>query len=97
MPKRPSLAESMRKIEPPAVSPTPAIPELAERPSREAGEGRGYYAATRAGRKKVTAALEPEAHKQLKLLSAERGETVEVLMREAISDLFRKYGKPPIA
>jgi hypothetical protein len=92
MTKRPSLADSMRKLEPP-----PAPVSATATPTREAAEPRGYYAATRAGRKKVTAALEPEAHKQLKFLATERGQTVEDLLREAISDLFRKYGKPPIA
>ncbi len=91
MTKRPSLADSMRKLEPPA--PAPATTTL----PREAAEPRGYYAATRAGRKKVTAALEPEAHKQLKILATEQGKTVEDLLREGISDLFRKHGKPPIA
>ena len=93
MTKRPSLADSMRKLEPPA--PVQAAEQPA--PARERAEPKGYYAATRAGRKKVTAALEPEAHKQLKLLAVDRSQTVEDLLREAVSDLFRKYGKPPIA
>ena len=91
MVKRPSLADSMRKLEPVPVAPAPPAAE------REAAPPKGYYAATRAGRKKVTAALEPEAHKQLKLLAVDRSQTVEDLLREAVSDLFRKYGKPPIA
>ncbi len=94
MTKRPSLADSMRKLEPPSAA--PAKPAATIAPS-EPTEPKGYYAATRAGRKKVTAALEPEAHKQLKLLAVEQGQTVEDLMREALSDLFRKHGKPPIA
>jgi hypothetical protein len=89
MTKRPSLADSMRKLE------TPAPAALA--PAQEIAAPKEYYAATRAGRKKVTAALEPEAHKQLKMLAVDRSQTVEDLLREAISDLFRKYGKPPIA
>ncbi|MGB8843360.1 MAG: ribbon-helix-helix domain-containing protein [Aliidongia sp.] len=94
MAKRPSLADSMRKLEPAAVtSPAASVPAA----EREAAAPKGYYAATRAGRKKVTAALEPDAHKQLKLLAVDRSQTVEDLLREAISDLFRKYGKPPIA
>lgn len=93
MAKRPSLADSMRKLEPGPVAPASPSPAA----EREAAPPKGYYAATRAGRKKVTASLEPEAHKQLKLLAIDRGQGVEDLLREAVSDLFRKYGKPPIA
>jgi hypothetical protein len=95
MAKRPSLADSMKKLEI-ALPPQPAAAALHAVPP-EAREGRGYYAATRMGRKKVTAALEPEAHMQLKILAAELGKTVEDILREAVSDLFRKYGKPPVA
>lgn len=91
MTKRPSLADSMKKLETPP--PAPAEPTAMRPPGKE----RAYFAATRSGRKKVTVALEPEAHKQLKLLAVERGQTVENLLREAVSDMFRKYGKPPIA
>jgi hypothetical protein len=54
----------------------------------------GFYAATRAGKKKVTAALDPAMHKQLKSLAVERDTTTEALLTEAIADLFRKHGKP---
>jgi hypothetical protein len=91
MTKRPSLADSMNKLKPEVVAP-PAV-----MPAGEAVTPKAYFAATRTGRKKVTAALAPEAHKQLKLLSVEQGQTVEDLLREAVSDLFRKHGKPPIA
>jgi hypothetical protein len=57
----------------------------------------GFYAATRAGKKKVTAALDPPAHKQLKSLAVERETTTEALLVEAIRDLFSKYGKPAIS
>jgi hypothetical protein len=57
----------------------------------------GFYAATRVGKKKVTAALDPAAHKQLKGLAVDRDATTEALLTEAINDLFTKHGKPPIA
>ena len=97
MSKRPSLAETMRQAaavsppHPPRVSdlpkPAPAIEPTAARPQ-------GFYAATRAGKKKVTAALDPADHKQLKSLAVERETTTESLMTEAIRDLLAKYGKP---
>jgi len=95
--KRPSLAETMRHAasapEPVLVAPTAAAqPMPVDPPSRETG----YYAATRQGKKKVTAALEPADHKRLRQLGLERDATNEVLLTEAISDLFAKYGKPAI-
>src|SRR3954463_5351304 len=102
--KRPSLAESMRAVAeapapvPSALSPPPAaapVPptgkqaEVAERP-------KGFYAATRAGKKKATATLSAEAHRQLKLLALDHG-GVEAVLAEAINDLFRKHGMKPIA
>ena len=99
--KRPSLADSMRQAvaaDPPPPTPAPASPP-SRRPAQAEPTSRpaGFYAATRAGKKKVTAALDPAAHKQLKGLAVERDATTEALMIEAINDLFQKHGKPPIA
>jgi len=103
--KRPSLAENMRALAeapapvpsapspPPVAAPAPSTEkqtkDVAERP-------KGFYAATRAGKKKATATLSTEAHRQLKLLAVDHG-GVEALLIEAINDLFRKHGKEPIA
>jgi hypothetical protein len=35
--------------------------------------------------------------RQLKILAAEEGTTLQALMAEALNLLFTKYGKPPIA
>ena len=105
MGKRPSLAETMRQV---AVSPsseTPAAPALTAvpeviRPSAkaepQAPASRPYFAATRVGKKKVTLALSPAAHKQLKGLAVEHETKSETLLAEAIRDLFAKYGRPVI-
>jgi len=45
----------------------------------------------------VTASLAPLAHKQLKQLGLDLDINMETLLVEAINDLFKKYGKPPIA
>ena len=106
--KRPSLAESMRAVAeaPPEASPPSPKPRAPEDPPKAAeklpenGESRptGFFAATRAGKKKATATLSTAAHRQLKTLAVEReGATVEKLLTEAINDLFQKYGRPPIA
>jgi hypothetical protein len=76
----------------PAPKPVAAPAPEAEQPTPK----KGFYAATRAGKKKATASLSTEAHRQLKLLAVDHG-GVEALLTEAINDLFRKYGKEPIA
>lgn len=106
--KRPSLAESMRQAvqlqDPPPPAQTPAPDpvvgkpaqrnaEPALRPVATQGRGPGFYAATRAGKKKVTANLDPAAHKQLKSLALDLDTTTEALLDEAIRDLFAKHGK----
>ena len=94
MSKRPSLAETMRlaaTAPEPAPSASPLAPgpvKLPTPPDRETG----FYAATRVGKKKVTAALPPADHKRLRQLALERDATTEALLTEAISDLFAKYG-----
>lgn len=108
MPKRPSLAETMKQAvqtdEPPLESPLPARSRTegeSRRPATDVPQpvriiGGAFRAATRAGKKKVTANLDPAAHKQLKGLALERDTTTESLLAEAIRDLFIKHGKPPL-
>jgi hypothetical protein len=54
-------------------------------------------ARTREGKKMIAAPVDPAARQQLKMLSAELDRKAEDLIREALRDLFTKYGKPPIA
>jgi hypothetical protein len=90
MSKKPSLAESMRS----AVQ----VDELASRASAQvelakvAIPAAQAAAATRVGKKKVTAQLTPEDHKRLRRLALDRDATTEGLLSEAINDLFAKYG-----
>jgi len=94
--KRPSLAETMQRAARPEPAATPASAPRSATPAL-VGEGRGFYAATRAGKKKLTAALDPTAHTQFRQLALELDKKGEALLIEAINDLFGKYGKPPIA
>src|SRR4051794_5385160 len=110
--KRPSLAESMRAVaetplpvpsappvSPVAVAPVPApapVPATEGQAKNAAERPKGFYAATRAGKKKATATLSTEAHRQLKLLALDHG-GIEAVLTEAINDLFRKHGMKPIA
>lgn len=92
MSKRPSLAESMRSAtrmdEPPASTAPPPVPS---RPTAQPAAA--FHAATRAGKKKVTAQLVPEDHKRLRRLALDHETTTEALLLEAINDLFAKYGR----
>jgi hypothetical protein len=102
MSKRPSLAESMRQVAEAPKAPVPPLPtsppvatEQERPPQSSSSEGR-FYAATRVGKKKVTATLAPSDHKRLRQLALERDVTSEALLTEAISDLFAKYGEARI-
>jgi hypothetical protein len=97
--KRPSLAEKMRQAARPE---TPrSVPDEATAsappPANDRERPAGFYAATRAGKKKLTAAVAPDVHLKFRQLGLELGKGNETLLIEAISDLFVKYGKPPIA
>jgi hypothetical protein len=102
--KRPSLAETMRQVavapELERAKPAPVTLVAATTPepalTSGASAARPYFAATRVGKKKVTAALSPAAHKQLKSLAVDHETKSEALLAEAIRDLFSKYGKPAI-
>jgi hypothetical protein len=74
-------------------------PELAspERPAEEPASPRPFKARTREGKKMIAAPVDPAARQQLKVLAAELDRKAEDLVREALRDLFTKYGKPPIA
>ncbi len=97
--KRPSLAESLRQVVtgdptappvPVTSSPVVSRPETGTR--EPIARPAGFYAATRVGKKKVTVALDPVMHKQLKGLALARDTTTEALLVEAINDLFHKHG-----
>ncbi len=100
--KRPSLAETMRQavqVDPPPMASAIAAPSATQPPTPPQPKPditprpAGFYAATRAGKKKVTAALDPTTHKQLKSLAVDKEVTTEALLAEAISDLLMKHSR----
>jgi hypothetical protein len=98
MTKRPSLAQSLtQSVEHAARPHSPASATPSAEVGAAAAAVTSYRAATRAGKKKVTAPLNPESHKLLRQIALDQGTTVEALLLEAIRDLFSKHGKPPIA
>jgi hypothetical protein len=52
---------------------------------------------SRVGKKTIAAHFDPAVSRQLKQLGLDRDTSTQALLREAINDLFTKYGKPPIA
>jgi hypothetical protein len=52
---------------------------------------------SRIGKKTVAAHFDPAVSRQLKQLGLDKDTSTQALLREAINDLFAKYGKPPIA
>jgi hypothetical protein len=83
MSKLPSLSANLSKI---SVTPDTTPPRARDIETQARGP-----ATTRAGKKKVTAPLDPAEHKRLKALAVERETTTEALLTEAIRDLFAKY------
>ncbi|MFZ0855158.1 MAG: ribbon-helix-helix domain-containing protein [Hyphomicrobiaceae bacterium] len=61
-----------------------APPKVAHPPSRQ-------------GKKGLTIWLDPAVIRALKQLAAETDRTQESLVREALNQLFKDHGKPPIA
>jgi hypothetical protein len=91
MARRQSIAGAIRAA---AHGPEPAT----ERTTKDAAPTpRAFKARTREGKKMIAAPVDPAARQQLKMLSAELDRKAEDLIREALRDLFTKYGKPPIA
>lgn len=97
MNKRPSLASSLSRSVEQAARPNHSEPASVPTAESQPKAPAAYRAATRAGKKKVTVPLDPEAHKLLRLLAIEHSTTAEALLLQAIRDLFAKYDKPPIA
>ncbi len=52
---------------------------------------------SRIGKKTVAAHFDPAVSRQLKQLGLDRDTSTQALLREALNDLFTKYGKPPMA
>lgn len=52
---------------------------------------------TKRGKHLISGLFEPPAYRQFGVLAAELGVDKRELLREALNDLFKKHGKPPIA
>jgi len=87
-PKRALLSQAVQAQQPIAIK-APAITdnEAATKPQRTG----------RVGTRMLGGHVSETAQRQFKILAAEQDKTVQSLLEEAINDVFRKYGKEPIA
>lgn len=66
--------------------------------NKTSGQGyRNRLPPSRQGKKALTGYFEPDVLRQLKILAASEGKTVQSLMNEALNEIFKKYGRPHIA
>jgi len=95
MTKRANLAAALQSATRSGEGAPIAAPASAS-PSAEAPH---FVARTpsRVGKKTVAAHFDPAVSRQLKQIGIERDRSTQDLLREAINDLFAKYGRPPIA
>ncbi len=52
---------------------------------------------TKRGKHLISGLFEPPTYRQFGVLAAKLGLDKQDLLREALNDLFKKHGKPPIA
>ena len=49
---------------------------------------------SRRGLKALTVWVDPAVHQQVRMMALEQNRSAEDMMREAVADLFQKYGRP---
>ncbi len=90
MKKKASLSQALME-----VSGRPAPPAAAAKP--EAAAHLEGTAPSRAGKKAIAGFFDPAVSRQLKEIGLEKDMSVQALLREALNDLFEKYGRSRIA
>ena len=65
-------------------------------PEESTGEA-GRRAPSRRGRTAISTFVDVRTHQQFRILCIEQRRSGQQLLIEAVNDLFRKYGKEPIA
>lgn len=91
MSKRANLAAALQSAtRGPESAPANAMPPVAV-------TAIGTRTPSRIGKKTIAAHFDPAVSKQLKQIGLEQDRSTQDLLREAINDLFQKYGKGAIA
>lgn len=57
-------------------------------------EAQTHRPPSRRGMKALTVWVDPAVHHQVRMLALEQHRSAEDLLREAVGDLFQKYGRP---
>jgi hypothetical protein len=91
--KKNSLMDSLNK----AAGKTSDIIEKKLEVREKKESNNSYVPHSRVGKKAITGFFEPEVNKELKMLGLEQDASNQDLVKEALNDLFIKYGKKPIA
>ena len=91
-----NLAVDLNTIEKKVSETTPAKEQPVEQPKRPRG-GTKSIQADRIGKQSLNIYLDKNAKKQFAMLGIELEKNQTELVIEALNDLFKKYGKPPIA
>jgi hypothetical protein len=85
MSKRALLSEAVKAKQPTPPQSLPTVDAEASKTS------------SRIGTRMLGFHVPEPVQRQFKILAAEQGKTVQALLQESVNDLFRKYGKEPIA
>lgn len=89
-----AVPETSAPVEPPASDPAASPPTRTRRGVRGDQENRRPV---RRGKRALTFWVNPEPHKQFKMLSVREDRPGQDLLEEALNDLFAKYGMHRIA
>ena len=80
MPKLSLQDASAQEIQPAAPAPQP--------------EAQAHRPPSRRGLKALTVWVDPAIHQQIRMMALEQNRPAEDMLREAVADLFQKYGRP---
>lgn len=93
MARKPSMADAFAPTAPAGIPmPEPRHPLSSPPPPPPRPKSGG-----RAGKSGIAFWVDPDAARQLRVIAAEDGRTIQSLMEEALDDLFRKKGKHRLA
>jgi len=93
MQKRSNLADALHNASGKSAIKHPAN-DIKPLPLKESTQG---SAPCRQGKKAITGFFDPAVSRQLKQLALNDDKTVQLLITEALNDLFVKYNQKPIA
>lgn len=82
------LAQGLKHLQAKNSVPLGVVATAEEEPARKTG---------RQGKVLIGGFFDPDVHRQLKIIGAEQGKSIQQLLAEAINLIFHQAGKPEIA